>query len=133
MAQTFAPNLNKCCKLAKPMPLLLKSVSLTACVFHNRFADLDPVTITTFPFRLGRSWSGLKVFEGATPILLWWQKRTEEITVQRLGGSHELRALKNRNQLSNYSRGDKKSSRCRCWILSLTSLFCYVYMIVQSQ
>ena len=51
------------------------------------------MTITTFPFRLGRSWSGLKVFEGATPILLWWQKRTEEITVRRLG-SHELRALK---------------------------------------
>ena len=58
------------------------SQPFSACVFHNRFADLDPVTITTFPFRLGRSWNGLKVFEGATPILLWWQKGTEEITVR---------------------------------------------------
>ena len=32
------------------------------------FANLDPVTMAIFPFRLGRSSSGLKDFEGATPI-----------------------------------------------------------------
>ena len=43
--------------------------SVSLCLrFQNRFADLDPVTIATFPFRLGRSSSGLKDFEGAAPI-----------------------------------------------------------------
>ena len=67
MAQTFAPNLNKCCKLAKPMPLLLNQ-SVYDLGIQDGFANLDPVTIATFPLRLGRSSSGLKVFEGAAPI-----------------------------------------------------------------
>lgn len=50
------------------MPLLLNISQYIVLWFHKRFADLDPVTITTFPFRLGSSSRGLNVFEGATPI-----------------------------------------------------------------
>ncbi len=32
--------------------------------------NLDPVTKTTFPFMLGRSFTGLKIFDGAAPPMM---------------------------------------------------------------